>query len=83
MTLKELCAVSQVPVYLDCHENPDGYVLLTNYLRGSNGVMSLAVEEIRTLMGSRHGSLVACVDISARMIEAIRADAEEYDGESC
>ena len=76
MTLKELTAVSLEPVYIASATDPAALVRLTNYHKGSAGIMSLQIEKLSTYQkdGLCEG-LLALIDLVPPIIKAIGADA--------
>lgn len=75
MTLKELVAVSREPVYITSVTDSAALVQLTNYHKGSAGIMSLQIEKLSTYQnnGLCEG-FVAFVDLAPNIIKAIEAD---------
>lgn len=75
MTLKELAAVSLEPIYFAPVTDPAALVRLTNYHKGSAGIMSLQIEKLSTYQndGLCEG-LLALLDLVPSIIKAIGED---------
>lgn len=76
MTLSDLAAVSTCPIYITslyCSRHKT-YAELTNYLRGSSGVMSLKVEKLGAFTV---GNLCAYIDLPESVISSIDEDSKQ------
>ena len=76
MTLSDLAAVSTCPIYItSLHgSHHDTYAELTNYLRGSSGVMSLQIVKLGAFS---NGDLCAYIDLPNSVISAIDNDSKK------
>ena len=76
MTLSDLAAVSTCPIYFTSLHGSrnDTYAELTNYLRGSYGVMSLQIEKLGVFSD---GSFCVYIDLPNSVISAIDNDSKK------
>jgi len=76
MTLADLAAVSTCPIYITALHGSrnDTHAELTNFLRGSSGVMSLQIVKLGVFSD---GSFCAYIDLPNSVISAIDKDSKK------
>ena len=75
MTLKDLRAVASGEIYITAYDCDGPAVLLTNYLCGSGGLMSLEIVKL-----TPHNGLDFCahIDIPAAVIRVLEKESKDF-----
>lgn len=75
MTLKDLNNVRGCEIYVTAYDCDAPAFLLTDYLRGSGGVMSLEIVKLTTHNGL---DLLAHIDISPAVLRILNKESDVY-----
>ena len=75
MTLKELRAVASGEIYITAYDCDGPAVLLTNYLCGSGGLMSLEIVKLAPYNGL---DFCAHIDIPPSVVRALEKESNSY-----
>lgn len=75
MTLKDLHSVANSEIYVTAFDCDGPAYLITNFMRGSRGFMSLEITKLSTYNGL---DLLAHIDISPSVLRILDKESNEY-----